>query len=577
MFLFLTGLVISLFTIHHTIARIILAATVVGGCVYMAITVMPVIYHNSPYQSPLSGLVWEVPRRMAKALLSAAHHIVSLQKHTGFIRNDYISSLSARIMKCKKRLSLSMVKAAEDAAQKQDWSIDARALKWTLGKSDEESGLEKFVAGISKFARSRAVEDPLGVLKAAIRPTLYRDITTLLINASDRDLLPNYKELPESVRQWRIEICSEALYFVPQAIEKILRRVSKMLDDPKVRRGFASVLESELSWNMAIGYSESVDRKRYKRLNKSFFIAARCMATVMATRLPNTMSESILKRQFGIQDPDILRRYLASSDSFLLKNLNHFLENTVLKSDFIHVETSDILVSTVRIAKRLQFNSAAQELRVKFEEHFMSIARLAYSPRVSEAIRKNARELLSELVSLRNSGRATGNGSPPTPLAPTDATTATPPDNDSSVAMASPIQSPSPQVSSPLPGDIYIDMQPYLETPSGETHPLMPTPSLQAYPEPPHSATLSTMAPDIDGSVAMVSPIQSPSPQVSSPPPGDVYIEMQPYPETPSGETHPLMTTPSLQAYPEPPHSATLPTMPMPSGDTSSGDEESAE
>ncbi|KAF8260142.1 hypothetical protein EI94DRAFT_1612069, partial [Lactarius quietus] len=40
MFLFFTGLVISLFSVHHSIAYIILVATVVCGLVYMMITVM---------------------------------------------------------------------------------------------------------------------------------------------------------------------------------------------------------------------------------------------------------------------------------------------------------------------------------------------------------------------------------------------------------------------------------------------------------------------------------------------------------------------------------------------------------
>ncbi|KAH9046413.1 hypothetical protein EDB83DRAFT_2177911, partial [Lactarius deliciosus] len=63
-FLFLTGLVISLFTIHHTIAYIILAATVTGGIVYTLITVMPVFCHNSPYHTPFSDLVWNIPRKI---------------------------------------------------------------------------------------------------------------------------------------------------------------------------------------------------------------------------------------------------------------------------------------------------------------------------------------------------------------------------------------------------------------------------------------------------------------------------------------------------------------------------------
>jgi len=512
MFLFLTGLVISLFTIHHTIAYIVLAATVTGGLVYAAITMMPVLYHNSPYHSPLSALAWNVPRITAKTLLSAAHRIGHfLQKHTSFIRADSISSLSTRISECKKRLSVSMAGAAENAAENQHWGIDARALSWTLDKSDEESELEKFVAGIPRFMRSKKVEDPMGMFKAAttgssLHSSLYREVTNLLINASDPGLLPNYKELPEHVRQRRIGICLEALYYLPQAVEKILRRVSKELGNEKVRRGFASVLESVPSWNMALQLSEV--KKRYRKQNEKFesvIIGAQCMAAVIATRLPNTMSHSILTKQLGIRNPDVLHRYLESSDSLRLKNLNHWLANTAFK--FIHVEGTDILLTTVRIIKRLQPNSAAEELRVEFKRHFGSIARLAVDPKVSATVRENAKGLLFELVSLCNP--SPGGGSPPTPLAQTDAPTATPPDND--------------------------------------------------------------------GSAATVSPTQFPLPQVSSPPPRDAYISMQPYPETPSRETYPLMPSLSLGAYPEPPHSATLPMVPVPSRDTSSGDEESGE
>ncbi|KAI0246354.1 hypothetical protein BJV78DRAFT_1086515, partial [Lactifluus subvellereus] len=53
-FLFLAGLVISLFSIHHTIAYIILTATIVCAIVYITITVMPVIHPASPYHSPFS-------------------------------------------------------------------------------------------------------------------------------------------------------------------------------------------------------------------------------------------------------------------------------------------------------------------------------------------------------------------------------------------------------------------------------------------------------------------------------------------------------------------------------------------
>ena len=502
MFLFFTGLVISLFSIHHTIAYIIFAATVVCGLVYMAITLMPVFYHNSPYQSPLSGLTWAVPRKIAKIVLSATYYIVSFQKHTGFICADSITSVSKKITAYKKRLSKSMTRAAEDAADGQDCSIDARALSWTLDQSDEESELEKFIAGIAKFTRTRKLTDPMGVLKAAIsgsklRSSLYRDVTTLLINATDLGLLRGYKDLPEEVRQRRIVMCLEALFFIPQAIEKILRRVADKLDDPKVNRAFSSVLESKLGWQMALGFSR--EWTRYRDRNKQFesiIMGARCMAAVMATRLPDTMTRQILEEHLCITDPETLDRYVGSRDSFLLKNLNHFLLNTAYK--YISVTDTDLPVSTVRIIRQgLELNSAAQEVRAEFEVLFARLTKFVFSPVVSEAVGKKARKLLLELAILRN--LASGNGSSPTPMAQTGSSTAMSP--------VSPIQFPLPTV----PGDAYIEMLPTLSTPSGETQPLTSMPSHQAFPEPPQSATLPTMPiPSRDVSQANEELVESP-------------------------------------------------------------------
>ena len=470
--------------------HIVLAVTVVCGFVYMVITAIPVFYHNTPYRSPLSALAWAVSRKMAKTSLSAVHYVVSLQKHMGFIRAGSIASLSKRISNCKKCLSLSMAKATKEAADRQHWNIDAWALSWTLDQSDEESEVEKFISRIARFVHSKKVDDPMGILKEAItrsslHHSLYREVTALLINAMDPGLLPNYKKLPGSVLERRIVICLEALYFIPQAIEKLLRRVSENLNDEKVGRGLASVFKSELSWRMALVFSNKWEQHRSQ--NKKFesvTLSARCLATVIATLLPDGMSRSILTEQLGITktNQEVLDRYLGSSASLLLKNLNHFLINTALK--FIHVKDTDILVSTVRIVKhKLRLNSAAPELRDEFEQHFRRIANLVHDDRVSETVRKNASELIYEFASLRNP--ASGDGSPPTPTTQADCTTTTPGD----IATASPIQFPSPRVSSPPPGDLYISILPNPATPSGETHPLMHMPS-RAYPDPPDSATL---------------------------------------------------------------------------------------
>jgi hypothetical protein len=430
-FLFFTGLVISLFSIHHTIAWIIFAATVICGFMYMGITVMPVLHHNSPYQSPLSALTWAVTRGIAK--------------------------------------KMSMSEAAEDAAERQDESIYARALSWTLDQSQEENELEKVISGIPKFAHSIKVTNPMKVLKEAVnrstlRPHLFRDVTTLLINATLPGFLHGYKELSKDVRERRKEICLEALLFIPDGITTILRRVSKNLKDEKINCAFAPLLESKRAWQIArrpeFWNPRTLPRTEKTEALERAIIRARCVACAIASRtgLP------------GEVKPDNMNE--GSRNSFLLKILNRFLEDVAL--EFIDIERTDILRSTVRIVtEKLQLNFAAKELRVEFEGYFTRLINLERDQ--SQSVRENAGDLRSVLASLRNP--PSGNGSPPPPMAQIDSPAAMSP--------VSPIQAPPPMASSPPPGDVYISMPSYPSTPSGET-PLMPMPS--HHPPSPHSA-----------------------------------------------------------------------------------------
>ncbi|KAN0136229.1 hypothetical protein V8E53_006089, partial [Lactarius tabidus] len=100
-----------------------------------------------------------------------------------------------------------------------------------------------------------------------------------------------------------------------------------------------------------------------------------------------------------------------------------------------------------------------------------------------------------------------------------------------------------------------------------ELNSLLPTPA-PGNGSPP-TPTAQTASPIATPNNATSSAIQLPSPSASSPPPGDVHISMSPYPETPSGETYPLMPMPTNQAHPEPPPSTTLPAIPVPFRDTS--------
>ena len=475
-FLFLTGLVISLFTIHHTVAYITFSAIVVFALAYTAITVMPVIYHDSPYTSPFSTPAWYISRKTAVAVLDAADWVVNfLRQYKGkFARwrsatkNMAMPSVPDKFSSYKPLLSTNMTRAVYEAAMRPNAQRDAQALGWTLDRLDEEGELVQFAAGIPGFSRSIKVKDSVAILeKAPEHCKMHRDldqhITFLLIRALKPGLLRDPKLLPESVREHRVKICLEALYYLPHAIENILERITEDGDNPKVVGGLSPVVKSVESWLVA----ERLSGATTSLVNPTVKIVGQCMAAVIASRPPPAeQSLSILMRHLKIDDPDVLNRYLDPFDSLLLKNLNHFLINTAqgVIDNADKQQHIDIVILTVRLAKRLKFEHAAQELREQFERLRTWIQQHATGP--PGKARENAEKLLSELSSLTTDPP---HPPPSVPLPSVNARAHTwpplAPDTSTAMTSAPPAQtsqSPSVQQSlqpvSQVPNDAYISI-----------------------------------------------------------------------------------------------------------------------
>ena len=399
-FLFLAGLIVSLFTIHHTIAYVVLAATAVCSLVYAAITVMPVICHDSPYTSPFSAPAWYIPRKTALAVVNTVDRVMDLLgRHSNFVcrRKCWrMPSFRKKVRSYQKHFSQDMTKVAHDAAKRAKDQLYARALGWTLDQLDEEGELVKFAAGIPGFCRSTRIEGAMSILNRAHASgfsihytSLYRHIALLLIRASKPELLHDSKLLPEPVRQQRTRVCLLALYYLPHAIERILDRMASN-HTREVVAGFSPIFQSAESWIIAERLSEPNDR-----IDEGVTIGARCMATVIASQPPDKQMQPILMRHLKIEDHHIFSRYLEPFDSALLKNLNMFLEDTALK--FIDMENFGIILLTLRLVKPPKVKHAAQELQDEFNVLLDKICEHA-KPSSGRAS-SNARKLL-ELLEL---------------------------------------------------------------------------------------------------------------------------------------------------------------------------------
>jgi hypothetical protein len=412
-FLFLAGLVISLFNIHHTLAYVVLTATSVCVVVYAIITMMPAIYHDSPYTTPLSAPAWYFSRKMTAALLYVLDRVVTFLCGYSNVAKGCATPLRNKVVEYRKCLSRDMTGAANDAALKLDGNIDARALGWTLDRLDEEGELLQFAAGIPGFSRSTEVKDPVTILKntpkhSDLHPNhgLYRHIALLLIRAAKPGLLPDSKQLSRAVRQQRISICLEALYFFPSAIEKILGRMAHHEKESakKVVAAFSPIFQSFESWHVADRLSV-----RCRGIHPDVTIGAQCVAAVIATRIPaSDQTQQMLVKQLKIKDRDTLFDSLQPFDSLLLKNLNNFLENTALKC--LELDNIDIIIFTIHLIKGLALDRAKPELCDQFSElqdRIDSHAKRRLEPSDTDKAKNaknNAERLLKELEDLTPNG-----------------------------------------------------------------------------------------------------------------------------------------------------------------------------
>ena len=430
---------------------------------------------------------------MALGLLNTVNYVVnSVWRCTGSARKSPQSPLHGKLAPYKKRLSKPMTQAAYDAALKSDGQIDAQALGWTLDRLDEESELEQFAAGIPGFVRSLEVKDAMSVLENAqknssLHKSLYRHIVVLLVRAAAPGVVPDSKRLPEPVRQRRIAICLEAVYYIPGAVEQILKRLAYH-NTKEVNVFFSPILQATESCLIAERLA-----KPKKRIDQNVTIGAQCMVAVLVTRLPKgEETRKILMRHLKIKECSTLDHYLGHFDSLLLTNLNLFLKNTALDCiGKLETEKFDMIISTVHIIKQLKWTDAADVLRREFETLRAEVKSIATSPLLTWTAGANAKKLLEELsILLPNAPTVAGPSSSSSAAAAPSSTV----DARSSVAPLPPVHSPPLQVSSPRPlsiltpnlGDAYISIPssgspssyPPTSTPHDVTLPLStPSPS----------------------------------------------------------------------------------------------------
>jgi len=196
--LFYIGLVDFLLSINHTVAFILLALVSTGVLAYFLLTIMPLYYHNSPYQTPLSALFW--------FFIEAAPLIkLWLRRRTDTVQN----AIRERRHKIKQGMRLALEKKANDPT--------AHALQWTLMSLDEDHELEEFLDGLPGLFHGSMAHHAQGMkseLEHLVDPVAAKLLETCITGL-----------LPEGVRRQRLTACLRAIWCFSSTIDRHFRAI----------------------------------------------------------------------------------------------------------------------------------------------------------------------------------------------------------------------------------------------------------------------------------------------------------------------------------------------------------------
>ncbi|KAI0260426.1 hypothetical protein BC834DRAFT_544275 [Gloeopeniophorella convolvens] len=313
-FLFFAGLVIFIFHINHTVAFFTISVVAFCFLAYITLTFLPILFHDSPYLTPLSPFVWYCFfYRLAK--------VVTFADIWGTLRTVGIGVAKFPRRVFSGKMTEKMVTALETSAKAQSMEVYRDALNWTADNLDEDHEFEEFARGLPGLYRSQALQSQnisTGRLLALLRgprnfhPQLSWSIIRLARRMSTGDL-------KEPARSKRIKACLRALFHIPGAIHDALATYA-------VAESYCleilPVINSVQSMNMSIFLSDAANQD-------TIALPARCVTATIAafaiTRPINLVLWSFPREIPYIGDGDASFPLL-STRLRITENLNEYLQ-----------------------------------------------------------------------------------------------------------------------------------------------------------------------------------------------------------------------------------------------------------
>ena len=410
-FLFFGGLVIFLFNVEHAVFSSVMWWTGLFSMVYVLITVMPIVRHNSPYYAPLSQPAWFLYASMNYLLYEV---LASKFPRSGnFESRGRFSDLRDHY---HGRMLGGLEKAVEKTVADRSSDMDIRIFDWTMGVLEEDDSLEKFFEAVPGFFSSKLVnhlesdfsEDVLNRLWSALnrfmdrtlssdsvidsvktrRVNIYRDIISKIpfpLTSFERDE-EHLNEFPVNFGQALSRLLDRTLSVTESVTGKSSQLVT-CLDAAHAALGFDGV--SHILWDILNGrwpdllqfavighslrrWSSSIDERHTPEVRR---IVAQI---VVGARERDEGWISLVKAEFAVPDRAI-RKHIADGDSVLLSILIH-VTRQALHTGSCHSWTPFVLSSLSKFSirgthPRLQhafcalWNDILFESRARWEDH----------------------------------------------------------------------------------------------------------------------------------------------------------------------------------------------------------------
>jgi hypothetical protein len=213
-FLFFVGLVEFLFAINDEVADVILVAVSIFAAIYITLTLLPLFLHRSPFQTPLTSILWSTGHALGKSFVYPFSRFRKGHKNKS-VRDNF------------KGFDIYLMDTMEN--NKVYRYLDKQALKSTLSMCRDEGDLEAFIDAIPGYLQQADDDDGT---HTKVKFTRINDIGSLL-KPEEKDpkksalchrfedlftsCTHNHKSMDQGSRRRRAITCSRAIWEMSKA------------------------------------------------------------------------------------------------------------------------------------------------------------------------------------------------------------------------------------------------------------------------------------------------------------------------------------------------------------------------